>query len=547
MAEKEFNLLHEPWIRVMRSDATVDELTLPQALTRAHEYRSLAGEMPTQDVAMLRLLLAVLHAVFTRVDEHGEFAPLGSADDALDRWQALWEYGRIPVEPVEEYLLRYEERFWLFHPERPFWQAQGAKVGTGYTAAKLNGELSESANKARLFPTRTGDTKCSLTFAEAARWLLHVNGFDDNSSKPKGKNLPSVGAGWLGRLGLIFAKGQNLFETLMLNLVLVNPQEDAPWSNAIPIWELDVPREQERVQIVLKPDQAALLTLQSRRLLLERNEDRVTGFSLLGGDFFPRENAFVEQMTLWRPIVEKKRIIGYQPMRHDPARKLWREFAAMTVQSDLKGHCPGIITWHRNLMQADVLSKTQFIAYQIASSYYGDSDYFVRDAFSDAITFQAGILTDVGWAWRMVVADEVKRCETAAFYVGMLALHLRKAAGGAGKAEDADSERAKAEFFYRVDEPFRQWLMTLDASQDEAQRVEIQQAWHEILRNIALRLGRELADAAGPAAYRGHIVMEETKKGKDKEAVFYSSSKALGRYQVAISALMERSDDDAQS
>ena len=69
MAEKEFNLLHEPWIRVMRPDATVEELTLPQALTRAHEYCSLAGEMTTQDIAMLRLLLAVLHAVFTRVNE----------------------------------------------------------------------------------------------------------------------------------------------------------------------------------------------------------------------------------------------------------------------------------------------------------------------------------------------------------------------------------------------------------------------------------------------------------------------------------------------
>lgn len=547
MADKEFNLLHEPWIRVMRSDATVEELTLPQALTRAHEYRSLAGEMPTQDVAMLRLLLAVLHAVFTRVDEHGKPAPLGSADDALDRWQALWEYGRIPAEPVEEYLLRYKERFWLFHPERPFWQAQGAIIGTEYTAAKLNGELSESSNKARLFPMRKGPQKHELSFSEAARWLLYVNGFDDTSAKPKGKDLPSVGAGWLGKLGLIHAKGHSLYETLMLNLVLVNEQEDTPWNSAIPIWELENPREDERLQIPLRPDQAALLTLQSRRILLDRAGERVTGFRLLGGDFFVRENAFVEQMTLWRPTVEKKQVIGYQPMRHDPAKKLWREFAAMTAQTEKAGHCPGIITWHRNLVQADIMDKRHFIAYQVSAAQYGDKDFFVTDAFSDSITFQAGILTDVGWAWRMVVADEVKRCETAAFYVGMLALHLRKAAGGAGKAEDADSERAKAEFYYRLDEPFRQWLMTLDASQDEVHRVEAQQAWHEILRSIAMRLGRELADAAGPAAYRGHTVMEETKKGKDKEAVFYSSSKALGRYQGAISALMERSDDDAQS
>ena len=59
-AMKEFNLLYEPWIRVMRPDASVEEVTLPDALIHAHEYLSLAGEMPTQDVAMLRLLLAVL-------------------------------------------------------------------------------------------------------------------------------------------------------------------------------------------------------------------------------------------------------------------------------------------------------------------------------------------------------------------------------------------------------------------------------------------------------------------------------------------------------
>lgn len=545
MNEKEFNLLREPWIRVMRPDATVDELTLPQVLTRAHEYLSLAGEMPTQDVAVLRLLLAVLHAVFTRVNENGIPTLLQNEDDAFDRWEALWMRGSILAAPVEDYLFRYEERFWLFHPERPFWQVTGAKIGTEYSAAKLNGEMSESSNKIRIFATRTGEAKRTLTFAEAARWLLYVNGFDDTSAKPKGKDLPSVGAGWLGKLGLIWARGRNLFETLMLNLVLVNAEERAPWASAIPAWELEAVREQERVQIPLLPDQAALLTLQSRRLLLDRQDDQVTGFRLLGGDFFPRQNAFVEQMTLWRPIVEKKSIVGYQPIRHDPARKLWREFSAMTEQSNQEGHCPGIITWHRMLIQADVLDKRQFIAYQIAVAQYGDKDFFVTDTFSDGITFQAGILSDLGWSWRRIIADEVKRCERAAYYIGLLALHLRKAAGGAGKGETADGERAKAEFFYRVDEPFRQWLRTLDASQEETTRLAAQRTWQKTLRDIAMKLGRELADAAGPAAYRGHTVMESIGKSKDKEAVFYSSPKALGRYQGYISALLERSDDDA--
>lgn len=46
MADREFNLLHEPWIRVMRPDSAVEELSLTDALLRAHEYVGLAGSCP---------------------------------------------------------------------------------------------------------------------------------------------------------------------------------------------------------------------------------------------------------------------------------------------------------------------------------------------------------------------------------------------------------------------------------------------------------------------------------------------------------------------
>ena len=46
--------------------------------------------------------------------------------------------------------------------------------------------------------------------------LLYVNAFDDASAKPKGKELPSIGISWLGKLGLITAKGDNLFEKMCI-------------------------------------------------------------------------------------------------------------------------------------------------------------------------------------------------------------------------------------------------------------------------------------------------------------------------------------------
>ena len=65
MKEIEFNLLTEPWIRVRLRDNTVREVSLTEALVSAQDYVDLAGEMPTQNAAVLRLLLGgAVHRVF---------------------------------------------------------------------------------------------------------------------------------------------------------------------------------------------------------------------------------------------------------------------------------------------------------------------------------------------------------------------------------------------------------------------------------------------------------------------------------------------------
>ena len=100
METMEFNLLRERWVRVRTQDCTVQEVSLTDALLHAHAYVDLAGEMPTQDAAMLRLLLAVLHTVFSRVDGNGVPAPFEEPRDALQRWGELWQLGHFPEQPL---------------------------------------------------------------------------------------------------------------------------------------------------------------------------------------------------------------------------------------------------------------------------------------------------------------------------------------------------------------------------------------------------------------------------------------------------------------
>ena len=59
MQEKEFNLLEEPWIKVIMPSLEQKEVSLTDAIIYAHQYKNLSGEMATQDAAMFRLLLAI--------------------------------------------------------------------------------------------------------------------------------------------------------------------------------------------------------------------------------------------------------------------------------------------------------------------------------------------------------------------------------------------------------------------------------------------------------------------------------------------------------
>lgn len=524
MNDQEFNLLDEPWVRVMRPDCTVDEVSLTQALLHAHEYTDLAGEMPTQDAAVIRVLLALLFAVFTRVDVEGREIPFAKTTDAITRWRAIWELGRFPEQPLRDYFARWHDRFWLFDPDRPFFQVpdkawkrvlkkdgKAEEVGTPGDVAKLNGELLESNNKLRLFKTVT-DAE-GLTYAQAARWLISLIAYDDTSAKatrdlPEGEKYPSPGVGWLGRLGYIQAQGKTLFETLMLNLTFLKDGETL-WDETaeseddylvLPCWELNRPRDRERTSIQCPRNPAALYTVQSRRIRLLRHDDKVEGYLLLGGDFFAKEDAFVEQMTLWRNANagKKNQLPSFVPSQHDTSKQFWREFPTAFVPPDKEGeHQPGVVAWIAYLCAKRCLDRNALVHFAVCAMGYGDKYFFVKDTFEDGLAFHAALLDETGEDVRPRVVEEIRLCEQIARAVGSLARDLAAAAGG-----EVDGASARDQFYFRIDRPFRQWLETLDPAGDIDEAID---EWRGIAQRLALQLGDELARASGPAAFIGRM------------------------------------------
>ena len=518
MADIEFNLLYEPWILVMRPDGKTEEISIFELFRRAPEFRSLAGELRTQDVAVMRLLLAILHVVFSRYDEKGNPKPFKTPFDALDRWETLWNMSIFPMEVIESYLLQYKDRFYLFHPDRPFYQVPGLDKGTDYPAGKLNGELSESNNKVRLFPPRSGVSKNTLRYSEAARWLLYLNAFDDTSAKPKGKNMPSPGAGWLGKLGLVIGVGDTLFQTLLLNLILLKDGTNDLWGPEKPIWETQAVKSDERAEIITPNNLSELYTIQSRRLLLKRSEKTVIGYTLLGGDFFPKENAFTEQMTIWRyGKGAEDKVEKYRPRRHDPSRQLWRDFSSLVIQTEGKRR-PGIVGWLARIISDELVSSVHF-RLMTTAVHYADKDFFVDDLFTDDLFINASLLSNLGEDWINRIVNELETTEMLVRTLGFLAEKLAKAAGYADS--EARKNSAKEQAYFMLDEPFRRWLGAIDPIRDGDKKDEICELWWKEGKRIVRKLGRDFVERTDSQAFIGRELTEKV-KGRDEKHLYTS-------------------------
>lgn len=557
MEQMEFNLLDEPWIRVMTEDCTVVERSLMQVLLNSHRYQRLAGELPTQDVALLRLLLAILQTVFYRVDPEGEDDPIEDRAAAIRRWQALWNAGRFPEQPIRTYLETWKDRFWLFHPEHPFYQVPAAAVGTKFKASKLNGELSESAHKMRLFPLRDGEEKETLSYAEAARWLVTLIGFDDSAST---KKETGTGTGWLGDRVNVYAIGENLFETLMLDLVFLKDGRYV-WAENMPAWEQPTMTTAKKREIPLPDNQAELLTLQSRRLILSREENMVTGFSSTGGDFFGKEgrvNAFSEQMTLWRAgKTPKNAAPQFVPSSVDPWRQMWRDFEVILGRRE-DTHIPGVVAWLTELRRKNVIPR-KYVHIASVGVTYDSKKGSITDIISDHLDFQMSLLDAAGELWIVLVDGEIHLIDKVARALGALAEGLYLAQGGqldgAGKkTRQSQRDKGMRLLYAAVDLPFREWLAHIGVQHgdDENTRAQEQQCWRGIVFRIADNLGREMVRDAGTAAFTGRWVVNEmaetngrffTKTNGERKSVFYSSPTEYNRYLSNLKSLLKNATE----
>lgn len=494
----EYNLLDEHWILAAGLDGKEQKLSLKEVFCKAHILKEICGETETQNAAILRLCLAVLHTVIRRYDVSGKLKIVTDKYDAIDRWGEWWNEKQFPDAVVTGYLETWRDRFFLFGGDHPFYQdpAVGKELAEDYkkvskkktindvagnylSCGKLIGYLSESGNKKRLFRT---ENQTSITCEEAARWLINFMNVDDKSLK---KPTPKV-CGILGEIGCINAEGKNLFETFLLNMDMGNLQgkDEYPW------WECNENIGENQPQAIT--GLAQWYTLQVRRVYLDRQNGRIVGFKAKAGNCVDEIPVF-EPMTVWRRDKEKNGGMTIRPRKHNAEVFLWRNLPGLLAERDESGR-PGIIRWISELKDESVLDEDQLLTFRSVGLEYGTMTSSLKNAFSDTVGLTTLLLGEKEERERNAVLQQVGITRRFAERYGSFAAEVFLASGGdeGEKNSNITAERRKAagDFYASVDMPFRDWLANIGQTYNSVQ--EIEQSWWNIISSVSLTLCRQM-------------------------------------------------------
>lgn len=508
MTDKEYNLLDESWILVMTPDNKVKSIGISEIFSKAHEIKSLAGENKTQDVAILRMLLAILYTVYLRHDQNGNPSEVCEQSDAIERWTSIWNDGKFNGELIDRHLRKNKDGFYLFHPTRPFAQSP-IESGTKYKTSKINGLLIKSGNKERFFATISGEDMDSLSYAEAARWILHVNGFDDlapthHRCKSEGREKAKGKIGYLGELGIVTVRGRNLFETLMLNFVMVDRDGD-PIKDSLAPWEKEVLDTVEKREIPVPESLIDLYTVQSRRILLKRDGDRVIGAEVIIGDVFDTTNALLEPMTLWNTYKDG----SVRPHQHKPEVYFWRDFAPLMAKIENRFR-PGIVEWCE-LIEEEQSVDLDNISFETCGLFYkSDANRTIIDSLSDSLTMNASLLSELGESWSIRISDAIERTSKAVWAYGVLVsdlINMKRVRDDEKKKKKLrslvkkKSENECALAFYNIDPIFRQWLFSISPNSDDMD--ESVKNYLECVLKLILEMGKMELDSIDDSTFVG--------------------------------------------
>lgn len=514
-----YNLLDEEWISVIDKNGEQQNVSLKKIFSDSHNFYDLAGDTKTQDFAVLRVLLAVLHTVFSRFDANGnkyayveldeifnqlekvnEFDLEDYCEELTKTWFELWKRKAFP-NIVDDYLEKWRDRFYLFDEKMPFFQVTAEDVSDGKIKNQLGGKgitsaygkyinrlISESGNKIALFSPKNEETKGVLKPDEIARWLITFQGYTGLADKTffVCETNHKFSKGWLFDLGGVYLKGKNLFETLMINLTLFSNDQDNFYSISKPCWEMT---SSEQIKFYLDggafDNRAGLYTAWSRGIYIDHELDCNEPFScdIVKLPEINHIDNFLEPMTLWKLNETGENKGHYTPKKHIANQSLWRSFPLIAINkldsgNSVKGTCipPGVISWFSQLKtEAEKygLCNENFVSSLVSVSMQeggSPTSQIPVDEIVDSMPLRDFILVNFNnknWAtWIRLTIEKTKNIVESIYKD-----YLKDVKSIRNIKSDRFIDNKIEEIYFILDKKFREWLVELEENKSHEEQI----------------------------------------------------------------------------
>ncbi|WGD37188.1 type I-E CRISPR-associated protein Cse1/CasA [Lysinibacter sp. HNR] len=485
-----FSLITSPLIPVHYTNCDqINNISLKQLLSDAHLIERIA-KPEMEEIALLRQILLPLV-----IDILGSF-------NTDDEWKDQWNIGHFDKVGIREYFTECADLFFLFDKEKPFGQVADLESTSEKTKpSQVLLPSLPSGNNVPLFVPIHDGLSAKLTPSEAFFSLLITQSWAVAGIATGMKNDPLVKAGKTtgnripptASIGLVIPLGRNLFETIMLSLVV--SAGDLPDSDDAPSWRSSSSSTatwSERPAVGIRD----YLSYPSRRIRLfpeitEGGALIVERVLLGAGDRLPFINPNYEPHAMWRKNSSKSNTqVTHFPLRHRSDRESWQGLASLLAVSERKETelmTTSTLRQIARFRQTGVIESTYPLKVLLLGVEYGTQNAVIENLIVDEIPLPVTALAEES-AIREFLEKIVQQSENVRNHLN----HLQKRILEASKTRQEWDKGSWAgeQFIQSISVQVMRILSILTNRPENIN--EIQEIWAVGARKLALDAGKKL-------------------------------------------------------
>ena len=385
----------------------------------------------------------------------------------------------------------------------------------------INRTISETGKNTAMFSMVNDEEnpfRDKLTNAQLTRWIINFMGYTSTPDKTKIKSFKEIKniekydghKGWLYSIGGLHYKTDNLFKTLLLNLVLVHPSKKFTTDIQSPAWE-NTP--EENIKFYLNDSKidnlARLYTDYSRAIRISKTENEYGRYlEVIQLPLLDKKENYLECMTIWKNIGKNDDI--FVPVENNPHESLWRNFGMIYNKNHSlnKYKTPYIVDWMDIISGFINDTKVKLVGMGIKSD--STSSNSMKNEIYDELIVNYEISnnsSDKLWISRIddAIGKTKRFLETDYFNFANELIKIQKSQNKKFKNE---TNIYLESLYYKIDQPFRDWLSSIEYSENKDEKID---EWFKIFKKIVMEEVEKICSELSDKYYIG-VEFEINKK-----------------------------------